>query len=434
MLKKLSVFIALLLFIAFSHVAAGASEVTRESKISSQFECLYKFTALKKAEDDNAESDVLGNLKENYNRELTSYNHISKAYSRSIPGNNDTGAVSIENNGPRRGSSEVILHIGPKHGKDQKLKRISVAYVLNLVLGYYGQDEEMRATLENLRQADPKEDCRNTIIGYLGDRSVGVLVKNDAMIEDVKEFIDSKNPVICYVGVKNISHWAVVVGYAKDTDESVSAVYVRDAFWGRKKEYRIPVEIFLKIWKHPEAGKKISLEEKDACSNYMIATFGTQPGANDGGVTPPPPPPVPGTGGADDSSPVAVNDPPIQNHDTAETQTPFWQIQARLEILKAITDIVKKLMDLQTAILAAITGTNAGGQPVTGDSSGTSAGKPAEGKPVNDKPAEAKPVSGNKGNGNSTVATNGVKGISHNVPPAWGLDRNKNKNKNFNGR
>jgi len=348
----------LLSIVVFSAVSAGAVEITRDSKISSQFECLYKFTALKQAEDNDAGSDVVGSLRDSYRRELSSYNSIQKAYYGCSTPNFDTSCVTIENKNRGNSSSEVILHVGPKPPKELSLKKICMAYVLNLVLGYYDQNESMETTLDNIRWVDPKSDQRDVIIEYLGERSIGVLVKNDASIEELKEFIDAKNPLICYVSVRHISHWVLVVGYSLAEDDSVSAVFVRDAFWGKKKEYKIPVEIFLRIWKNPQASKKISLEAKEKCSNYMIATFGTHVDTDESGVVPPPPPP-PGNGD-DDSSAVGVNDPPAQNNDTAEAQASSTLIQTRLEILKNITELIKKLLDLQASLLSATAAVNGG--------------------------------------------------------------------------
>lgn len=364
MMRKIIVFIVLFFIVSlsFNTAAAAIKDDTVESKIASQFDCLYKFTLIKQAEDNGASKDTLDRLREKYASELSSYNSILKSYySNQIA---DTSSVSFDNNKTHGSSSEVILKIGPKHNDYLTLKKICIAYVLNLVLGYYGQDEDMYTTLDNIRNTDVHSDSRNVIIEYLGDRSIGVVVKNDAVIEDIKDSIDSKNPVICYVGVKNISHWVLVIGYSKGADDSIAAVYIRDAYWGKKKQYKIPVELFLMIWKTPEAGKKLTLEGEEKCSNYMITTFSAQTpeDTSETGVTPPPIPPGPPDSG--DSSSVETVHPPIHDADTAENQSSSNQSQTQLEILKALTEILKKLIELQQSmLLSGQNNNNSGGYP-----------------------------------------------------------------------
>lgn len=362
MMRKIYVFTVLFLFIAPFFSYAAAEEETVESKIASQYECLYKFTVLKQAEDNGASKDVLDRLREKYAGALSSYNSILKSYySNQIT---DTSSVSFDNGQNRNSSSEVILKIGPKHNDYLTLRKICIAYILNLVLGYYGQAEDMYTTLDNIRNTDASSDSRNVIIEYLGDRSIGVVVKNDAVLEDIKESIDSKNPVICYVGVKNISHWVLVIGYSKGKDDSIAALYVRDAYWGKKKQYKIPAELFLMIWKTPEAGKKLTLEGEEKCSNYMITTFGTQSSdTSETGTIPPQLPPFPPPQPSDDSTSVEVGSTSDHGTDTGEIQSSSGQTQSQAELIKALTEIIKKLLELQQSILSAgSNNNNQGGQ------------------------------------------------------------------------
>lgn len=394
--QRTSLFIIPIVFLSFFITApAYALEVTRDDKLSAQFECLSKFTALKNAEDAGADASTLGELKAGYGRELRTYNSIATLYAK----NGDTTGVSIGRGHGAGDSSDVILDIGQPKPPADGMKKISVAFVIDLVLQYYKKGEGLKAVLDEIggnypAAASPKD----IIIEFLGGRDIGVMAKNNATLADIREFIDAKNPVICYVGVRRISHWIVIVGYSKSGMGEPAAFFVRDAFWGRAKNYKIPAELFARIWKNPEPRKAISLEGDavETVENYLIAAISQVP---ESGEVELPPPPPPAEGGDSDEvgmprghgghhHPFPPPPPPSGGGDTGETGVGGpgqWQGNngrqpggqnggASSEIQKTLNEIIQSIAELQKKLVAIAIGGDSGN--INGSGNATGQGRP----------------------------------------------------------
>jgi len=269
------IIIILLVLISFFSVssAANAQSVTKKEKLAAQFKCLSVFTELKNAQDLKAPAAKIEAIRQRYQKEQSAYNKLLSSYADPDAKTGPVKMLTLEGKAPA-GQSSLILDVKGPLNHNYNFRNTCGQFAINSVLNYYGVREEYTTTAQN---TNPNGcfTAPDTIIKYLASRGIGSNVKNNATLGDLKTSIDANNPVFCYVGVGNIPHWIVVIGYDLDATGEVSALYMRDAYWGSFSNYKTSKEIFLQIWEEP-IGQKIQLV-KDKISSYryyMIAPLG----------------------------------------------------------------------------------------------------------------------------------------------------------------
>ncbi len=259
-------------FINILLLSPAYSENNNVEKINLQYECLYKLAALKEAEDKKISANKIDKLRAEYQKELAKYNKFMKSYTKTESRTLKSSTISFETNSFVQPSTVVLNFAGP-YSEDRTHTNTCGQYAINSVLYYYRIIEEKKVTNIN---TNPNGcfTAPDTIIKYLALRTIASDVKNNSTLNDIRYYIDSGKPIICYVAVKNIMHWIVVMGYETDTSGTVSSVYMRDAYWGVKSPYKINSDLFLKIWDEPILQNIDFFKKNIAYHNYMIAPLG----------------------------------------------------------------------------------------------------------------------------------------------------------------
>lgn len=251
-------------------VFAQSSDNTK--KINLQYECLYKLAVLKEAESKKMPAAKINKFRSEYRKELDNYNKFLKSYIKPKSQTLKSSTISFEANSYVPPSTVILKYSGP-YGEDYSHTNTCGQYAINSILYYYGIVEEASVTSEN---TNPNGcfTAPDTIIKYLALNKIASDVKNNSSLNDIRYYIDSGKPVICYVAVKNIMHWVVIIGYEIDSSGSISSVYMRDAYWGSHSEYKMNSELFLKIWEEPIFQKIDFFKKNISYHYYMIAPLG----------------------------------------------------------------------------------------------------------------------------------------------------------------
>ena len=92
----------------------------------------------------------------------------------------------------------------------------------------------------------------STLVEYLNLNGLDANEKNNASIQDLIKKLDNNTPVQCLVSTESgTPHWVAVFGYETDGSGHVTAIKMRDSYWGINSTKVMPIDQFNKAWKDP---------------------------------------------------------------------------------------------------------------------------------------------------------------------------------------